>query len=65
MKIQLGSIEIDTDRVSYISRVGSRLCRIGFATGNAILVTCGVDSKDGLISFKGNTEQLRMLIENN
>lgn len=65
MKIILGSIEIDSERVSYTRRIGSRICKIGFVTGNSILVTCGVDSKDGNISFKGTVDELKQLIFDN
>lgn len=65
MKIILGSIEIDTQRVSHAERTGHRLCKIGFVTGNSILVTCGVDSKDGSISFKGSVNELKRIIFDN
>ena len=63
LKIRLGGKTIDPRRVSNIKRVGSRVCKVKFVTGESITVTCGVEVPDTMrISFLGTPEQLKALL---
>ena len=59
MKIRLGRITIDPKRVQNFKRIGSRVCILGFITGESITVTCGVKTpNNNTISFSGTPEDL-------
>lgn len=63
LKIRLGGKTIDPIRVSYCKRIGSRICVIGFVTGETIKVTCGIQTPDTMrISFAGTPKDLKTLL---
>lgn len=63
LKIRLGGKTIDPTRVRYCKQIGSRICKIGFITGETITVTCGVQTPDTMrISFVGTPEDLKALL---
>ena len=63
LKIRLGGKTIDPTRVRYCKRIGSRLCLVGFVTGETITVTCGLQTPDTMkISFAGTPEDLKALL---
>ena len=63
LKIRLGGKTIDPIRVSYCKQIGSRICVVGFVTGETIKVTCGIQTPDTMrISFAGTPEELKALL---
>ncbi len=63
MKICLGPIKIDSERVNRFKQIASRVCILGFITGESITVTCGVKTPaNSTISFPGTPEDLKALL---
>ena len=63
MKIRLGPIKIDPERVNRFKQIASRVCILGFITGESITVTCGVKTPaSSTISFPGTPEDLKKLL---
>ena len=64
MKFRLNGKEINLNRVRRIRRIGHRVAEIGFHTGEAIRVTCGVSGPDrGIISYHGSFEELKAIVD--
>lgn len=61
--MRFGPMTIDPKRVNRFKQIGSRVCILGFLTGESITVTCGVKTPaNGTISFPGSPEDLKELL---
>ncbi len=63
MTIHLDHITIDPKWVNHFKRIGSKVCILGFITGESITVACGVKTPDhNTITFSGTPEDLKELL---